>query len=191
MWEKSSRFNVIDGLTKVSKSLLMRVTSVNIGEDRIEFNGGEYVIDSMGNTLATQRGAFSTPRQFYPAEFYVGKQWHTIFRQRRPSGQTYTYRYDVQVVGRASITVPAGTFDAFKIEARGFNMQQGATPGATSGSRQGFRRTSCTRPSSVSAVGRSSSSTARSWLRWRLLPDPPGRSGISCRRCHLFGSGSV
>ena len=64
--------------------------------------------------------------QFYPAEFYVGKRWHTIFRQRRPSGQTYTYRYDVRVVGRASITVPAGMFDAFKIEARGFNMQQGA-----------------------------------------------------------------
>ena len=119
-------FNVIDGLTKVSKPLLMRVTSVNLDDDRIEFNGGEYVIDSMGNTLATQRGAFSTPRQFYPAELYVGKRWHTTFKQRRPSGQIYTYRYDVRVVGRESITVPAGTFDAFKIEARGFNMQLGA-----------------------------------------------------------------
>ncbi|GAC1599830.1 MAG: hypothetical protein NVS3B2_01450 [Ramlibacter sp.] len=120
-------FSVIDGLTKVSRPLVMRVTAVNVDEDRVEFNGGEYVIDTMGNTLATQRGAFSTPRQFYPAELYVGKKWHTTFKQRRSNGQVYTYRYDVRVVGRESITVPAGTFDAFKIEARGFNMQLGAS----------------------------------------------------------------
>jgi hypothetical protein len=32
----------------------------------------------------------------------------------------------LKVVGREAITVPAGTFDTFKIEARGFNMQLGA-----------------------------------------------------------------
>jgi hypothetical protein len=31
------------------------------------------------------------------------------------------------VVGRETITVPAGTFDTFKIEARGFNLQLGAS----------------------------------------------------------------
>ena len=30
------------------------------------------------------------------------------------------------MTARESITVPAGTFDTFKIEARGFNMQLGA-----------------------------------------------------------------
>ena len=39
---------------------------------------------------------------------------------------TYTFRYDMKVVGRETITVPAGTFDTFKIEARGYNVQLGA-----------------------------------------------------------------
>jgi len=119
-------FSVIDGLTKVSKPLELRVTAVDVDADRVEFNGGEYASDIMGNITATQRGSFSTPRQFYPAELYVGKKWHTAFKQVRPSGITYTYRYDVRVVGKETITVPAGTFEAFKIEARGFNVQLGA-----------------------------------------------------------------
>ena len=80
----------------------------------------------MGNTVANPRGGLSTPRQFYPAELFVGKRWHTTFKQSRPSGIVYTFQYDMKVVGRESITVPAGTFDTFKIEARGYNMQLGA-----------------------------------------------------------------
>jgi hypothetical protein len=38
----------------------------------------------------------------------------------------YTFRYDMKVVGRETVVVPAGTFDTFKIEARGFNMQLNA-----------------------------------------------------------------
>jgi hypothetical protein len=120
------RFDVIDGLTKVGKPLELRVTAVDLDADRVEYNGGQFVSDTMGNTMATQRGSFTTPRQFYPAELYVGKRWHTAFKQARPNGVSYTYRYDVRVVGKETITVPAGTFEAFKIEARGFNVQLGA-----------------------------------------------------------------
>src|SRR5439155_12019338 len=69
---------------------------------------------------------FSSPRQFYPAELFVGKKWRTEFKQSRRSGLTYTFRYDLKVVARETITVPAGTFDCFKIEARGFNVPLGA-----------------------------------------------------------------
>jgi hypothetical protein len=120
-------FKVVDGLTKADAPLVLRVTKVDMDGDRVEFNGGEFASDLMGNTMATARGSFSTPRQFYPAELYVGKRWQTRFKQSRVSGLTYTYHYDVKVVGRETITVPAGTFEAFKIEARGFNVQLNAS----------------------------------------------------------------
>lgn len=119
-------YRVVDGFTRASKPLSMQVTAIDLDADRVEYNNGEYVSDTMGNTVATPRGGFSTPRQFYPAELFVGKKWHTMFKQSRPGGLVYTYRYDMKVVGRETIVVPAGTFDTFRIEARGFNMQLGA-----------------------------------------------------------------
>jgi hypothetical protein len=121
------QFRVVDALTKIEKPFQLQVTAVDVADDRVDFNGGEYQSDLMGNITTNARGTLSSPRQFYPAELFVGKKWQTMFKQVRPSGITYTFKYDVKVVGREKITVPAGTFDAFKIEARGFNMQLGAT----------------------------------------------------------------
>ena len=56
----------------------------------------------------------------------MGKRWQTQFKQVRPGAITYTFRYDLKVVGKERITVPAGTFDTFKIEARGYNINLGA-----------------------------------------------------------------
>lgn len=118
--------SVIDGFSKASKPLVMKVTQVDTNVDRVLYNDGEFVSDLMGNTTTNQRGSFSTPRQFYPAELVVGHKWQTRFKQTRPNGVTYTYQYNLKVVGKERITVPAGTFEAFKIEARGFNMELGA-----------------------------------------------------------------
>ncbi len=127
-YQKGDFFNyqVIDVYTKASKPLNLQVTTVNMEADRVEYNDGEYISDTMGNTTTNPRGGFSTPRQFYPAELFVGKKWQSAFKQARPGGITYTFRYDMKVVARETITVPAGTFDTFKIEARGFNVQLGA-----------------------------------------------------------------
>lgn len=119
-------YQVIDAFTKASRPLALQVTAIDVDGDRVEYNNAEYVSDTMGNTVANPRGGFSTPRQFYPAELFVGKKWRTMFRQARPGGIVYTYRYDLKVVGRETVVVPAGTFDTFKIEARGFNMQLNA-----------------------------------------------------------------
>jgi Caspase domain len=115
-------FRVIDALRKPERALTLRVTALDRAADRVEFNGGESVSDLMGNTLANARGTLSTPRQFYPTELVLGRRWVTEFRQARPSGMTYTFRYRVRVAGRESVTVPAGRFDAWRIEAEGFNV---------------------------------------------------------------------
>jgi Caspase domain len=119
-------FQIIDSFTKATKPLVMQVTQLDTTNDTVQFNGGEYVSDVMGNILTNLRGSSSTPRQFYPAEIMVGKRWRTQFVQNRSGGIRYTFRYDIKVVGIERITVPAGTFDTYKIEARGFNMELGA-----------------------------------------------------------------
>ena len=119
-------YRVVDVFTRVSRPLSFQVTAVDSEADRVEYNNGEYLSDTMGNITANPRGGLSTPRQFYPSELFVGKRWRTTFKQARPSGHVYTFQYDLKVVGRETITVPAGTFDTFKIEARGYNMQLGA-----------------------------------------------------------------
>ena len=131
--------SVIDAFTKISKPLVMTVTQVDVDAERVVYNDGEFVSDLMGNTTTNQRGSFSTPRQFYPAELIVGHKWQSRFKQTRPNGVVYTFQYDLKVVGKETITVPAGTFEAYKIEARGFNMDLGhrlerniwVTPGIT------------------------------------------------------------
>ena len=117
---------VIDRFSKTAKPLVLKVTQVDDNADRVTYNDGEFVSDLMGNITTNQRGALSTPRQFYPAELFVGKRWQTRFKQSRPNGVSYTFKYDLKVVGRERVTVPAGTFDCYKIEARGFNMELSA-----------------------------------------------------------------
>jgi hypothetical protein len=115
-------FRIIDNFTKAERPLSLKITGLDVNADRVEFNGGELLSDLMGNTLANQRGSLSTPRQFYPAEYVLGKRWHTEFKQARRSGMIYTFRYEVRVAGKEQVTVPAGTFDAWRIEAEGFNV---------------------------------------------------------------------
>ncbi len=121
------KFRVIDLFNKSEKPLEMTVTGLDLTTDQVQFNQGQYVSDLMGNILTNLRGSSSTPRQFYPAEMVVGKRWRTQFKQvRAAAGVTYTFRYDLRVVGKERITVPAGTFDTYKIEARGYNLELSA-----------------------------------------------------------------
>jgi hypothetical protein len=118
-------FRVIDRANHKENPLNMRVTSVDLENDRVEFNDGEYSSDLMGNITRNLRGNLDQPRQFYPAELYIGKRWKTQFKQTRPSGTVYTFKYDLRVVAKETVTVPAGRFETYKIEARGFNMELG------------------------------------------------------------------
>ncbi|MDM0113903.1 caspase family protein [Variovorax sp. J22R133] len=120
------RYQIINRFNSVATPHELRVTAVDPQKDEVTYNNGDYVSDSMGNVVKNQRGAMDSPRQFYPAELYVGKKWTTMFRQTRERGTYNTFKYQLKVVGRETVTVPAGRFNAFKIEARGFNVHRGA-----------------------------------------------------------------
>jgi hypothetical protein len=102
-----------------------RVTRVDYDQDRVEFNDGNSITDLMGNSLKSGAVEFDTPVQFIPAEFQIGKKWTAAFRRTRDGQQSNAY-YDLQIVKRETVTVPAGSFDTFLIEGKGWNMTNSA-----------------------------------------------------------------
>ncbi|MCX7147917.1 MAG: caspase family protein [Rhodocyclales bacterium] len=102
-----------------------RVTRVDYDEDRVEFNNGNTITDLMGNSIKNGPIEFDTPVQFTPAEFQVGKKWTAAFRRTQRGVTTNAY-YDMQIIKRETISVPAGTFDTFRIEGQGWNTTVGA-----------------------------------------------------------------
>jgi uncharacterized caspase-like protein len=97
-----------------------RVTRVDYDEDRVEFNNGHTITDLMGNAIKNGEIVFDSPVQFIPAEFQLGKKWTAAFRRTQNDKTTNAY-YDLQIVKRETISVPAGSFDTFLIEGSGWN----------------------------------------------------------------------
>jgi uncharacterized caspase-like protein len=102
-----------------------RVTRVDYDEDRVEYNLGLTITDLMGNPIKSGPVEFDTPVQWTPAEFQVGKKWTAAFR-RILNGRTSSAYYDMQIVRRETVEVPAGRFDAFRIGGVGWNITEGA-----------------------------------------------------------------
>lgn len=114
-------FRQTDILTGIEeRTYSPRVTRVDYEQDRVEFNNGNIISDLMGNTLKNGAVEFDSPVQFIPAEFQVGKKWTAAFRRTQNDKTTNAY-YDMQIVKRETIRVPAGSFDTFLIEGNGWN----------------------------------------------------------------------
>jgi hypothetical protein len=108
----------------------MMVTDIDIDADRVWINGGYEILDLMGNyKLAKESGELwqtdgvflDIPRQFIPAELYVGQSWKAVWRQpsRFEDREKLLFLMDVRVVSREMVDVPAGKFNAFRIEVSG------------------------------------------------------------------------
>ena len=128
-------------------------TIVEITDTEVIYNGG-LVTNLLGNRLRSPDGRRFTPGQEAPLEFAVGKRWTTRFnvwrgedeaagerrgkgggggRLGRPrgggnSGGVATAEIDFRIVARERVTVPAGTFDTFRLEGRGWSTGLGPAP---------------------------------------------------------------
>jgi uncharacterized caspase-like protein len=115
------RTDILTGVEE-KKPSTARVTRVDFDADRVEFNNGWGVTDLMGNTIKQNQVEFPAPRQWVPAEFHVGKKWAaTYLRVNKSKGRTLTVKYDMRIVERETISVPAGSFDTFRIEGKGWD----------------------------------------------------------------------
>ena len=110
----------------IGKTFSARITRVDEESDRVEMNDGQIVTDLMGNLLRASSGyEFDSPQQLFPGELQIGKKWKAAFKTRAPNGATSNTELDVKVAAFEQITVPAGTFSAFRIEASGWALSFG------------------------------------------------------------------
>ena len=94
-------------------------TVTSVSDTEVAFNGGSLIIDPLGNLIRVPDGRRYTPRQDIPLEYVVGKRWSTRF-DVSGSGQG-TNNMEFRIAAREKVTVPAGTFDCFRIEGHGYN----------------------------------------------------------------------
>ena len=97
------------------------VTRVDPSADLVVINDGEILLDLMGNTLKRGDRAFKVPLAETPTEYQLGKRWRAS-NERTEAGRTTIVVFDVEIVSVERIRVPAGEFDTFRIERKGWNL---------------------------------------------------------------------
>lgn len=122
--------DLLTGVVEGEKRL--KVTRVDEDNDRVELNQGKLVVDLMGNTVDSPLASSSVPQQLFPAELQVGKRWTALysvtFKQGPLAGRTNRVKLDVRIQARETVRVPAGEYQAFRIEATGWSEgERGST----------------------------------------------------------------
>lgn len=94
--------------------------------DRVEINHGKLIFDLMGNTVENSDNSADVPQQLFPAELQMGKRWtsinNVVVKSGRSTGETSRVEMEVRIWAREKIRVPAGEFNAFRIEASGWSV---------------------------------------------------------------------
>ncbi|MGD9922911.1 MAG: caspase domain-containing protein, partial [Pseudorhodoplanes sp.] len=89
---------------------------VAIEGERVVFGADGEVRDQMGSILENRFGVKSPGIVFIPSDLSLGKRWRTAFTNTNPRyGASLNY-WDSRVVALEDVTVPAGTFRAYRIE---------------------------------------------------------------------------
>ena len=113
------RYREIDLYTRLELRRFSNCVSA-ITEGEVHFNDGSLVTDLLGNFIKRPPGWHYTGAQFYIQEYALGKRWSTRFRVLTPNGFDSETEFDFRVIEREQITVPAGTFTAFRVEGDGW-----------------------------------------------------------------------
>lgn len=100
-------------------------TVTAITDSEVIFNFGRIVCDLLGNTLKPGTGAVWSPNQTASTDFAIGRRWTTRFHWIKNGQLDSVVALELKIADRERITVPAGTFNAFRIEAHGWRTAAG------------------------------------------------------------------
>lgn len=115
------RYREIDMLTQLElRAYGQRVTAMTEGE--VIFNKGGLITDFLGNVIQNRQGVRFSGTQFYVPEYSVGKRWSARYQRILPDGRKFDVEYDFRVITKEPTQVPAGKFDAFRIEGSGWTQ---------------------------------------------------------------------
>ena len=111
-------YNLVDEFSRVVHATAThQVTRISSYE--VIYDDGKVITDLLGNPVLNRDGRQFTPNQINPADFVVGRRWETRYTVDHPTRGLFRLRMELRVTGRERIRVPAGTFDAFRIDGRG------------------------------------------------------------------------
>ena len=111
-------YRTIDLYTNVARpGPRLTVSAVNEGE--VTFANG-FVSDLLGNSVRMANGRRVVDNQPYPVEYALGKKWVTRFQVEEGGTVVDEMQLEFKVVARETITVPAGTFDTFRVAGTGW-----------------------------------------------------------------------
>jgi hypothetical protein len=118
------RYREIDLLTRLEvRTFGHRVTAISDSE--LQFNKGGLTTDFLGNpvrNVGRNQTVIFSGTQFFLPEYSVGKRWSARYQRKAGDWPARDVSYDFKVVTREQIVVPAGTFDAYKIEGTGWTQ---------------------------------------------------------------------
>jgi uncharacterized caspase-like protein len=112
-------YREIDLLTRLEvRNYRQRVTAITDSE--VIFNNGAVTTDLLGNPILTPQGIRFSGSQFFVPEFSVGKRWSARYQRIMPDRRKFDVEYDFRVTSKEAIQVPAGSFEAFRIQGSGW-----------------------------------------------------------------------
>jgi len=113
----SYTYNALDPISKVAYSTRTETVTA-VTEREIFYNNGEIITDLLGNPVKA-RGFEYSPVQLMALEYKVGRRWSTRYTVLNPQFGLSGVTLDFRIVGKERITVPAGTFDCYRMEGQG------------------------------------------------------------------------
>jgi hypothetical protein len=117
----SYSYREIDMYTKLETRNFRNLVT-EITDNEVIFNKGVLVTDLFGNLAKLPNGLRYTGAQFFIPEYSIGKKWNTRFKVLTPAGATNETEYEFKVVAREQHTVPAGTFESYRVEGKGWTI---------------------------------------------------------------------
>ncbi len=106
------------------RTYAVRVTEVT--DTEVIFNDGLFSTDLLSNPRKQSNGDVQTQSQYYIPEYSVGKKWTTRYKLVKPDGRAHYGAYEFKVIGRETVSVPAGKFNAFHVEGNGWGEESRA-----------------------------------------------------------------
>ena len=116
----SYTYRMVDAISRVEQRQFTRTITAIVDEE-VRFDDGQ-IFDLLGNVIQFSDGRHIKGQQTVPLEYSVGRRWTSRFIITFPNGVRAQSETECVISVREKITVPAGTFDVFRVQSRTFSQ---------------------------------------------------------------------
>jgi hypothetical protein len=116
----SYTFREVDIFSKVEQRRFTRTITAITDED-VRFDDGQ-IFDRLGNIVRFADGRYLKGVQSVPLEYSVGRRWSSRYIVTLPDNTRVSAETESVIATREKVTVPAGTFDAFRLQGRTYSQ---------------------------------------------------------------------